>query len=185
MIEHPERKGKGSGKSLTDSSTFEPPGDDFTKPVEPHRLSKQREFIPEPDEHSKGGIVEDAWAEQRLQQTVNNYIDSEYELELTETGRPFFKSVRNGELLLPRQIIEDINKLFTRDYPEAALTYLRYLESKKEEGFEFPFLVEQRKDSEWTSQLDTSFRRLHRDRVNDDKLQYTSSNICKLLKQIS
>jgi len=190
---NPERKGQGSGKSKTDSSTFEPPGDDFTKPVEPHRLSKQREFVPEPDEHSKGGIVEDAWAEQRLQQTINNYIDSEYELELTETGRPFFKSVRNGEFLLPRQIIEDINKLFTRDYPEAALTYLRYLEGKKEEGFEFPFLVEQRKDSEWTSQLDTSFRRLHRDRVNDDKLQIPPATFLsylnkyhrdKLLKQL-
>ena len=94
MIETLKEKVKGSGKSKTDSSTFEPPGDDFTKPVEPHRLAKDREFIPEPDKHSKGGIVEDAWAEQRLQQTVNNYIDSEYELELTETGRPFFKSVR-------------------------------------------------------------------------------------------
>ncbi len=180
---HPERKGQGSGKNKTDSNTFEPPGDDFTKPVGRHRLSKQREFIPEPDEHSKGGIVEDAWAEQRLQQTVNNYIDSEYELELTETGRPFFKSVRNGELLLPRQIIEDINKLFTRDYPEAALTYLRYLESKKEEGFEFPFLVEQRRESEWTSQLDTSFRRLHRDRVNDDKLNIPPATFVSYLNK--
>ena len=180
---HQGIKGKGSGKNLTDGNVFEPPGDDFTEPVESHRLSKDREFIPEPDEHSKGGIVEDAWAEQRLQQTVNNYIDSEYELELTETGRPFFKSVRNGELLLPRQIIEDINKLFTRDYPEAALTYLRYLESKKEEGFEFPFLVEQRRDSDWTSQQDTSFRRLHRDRVNDDKLNIPPATFLSYLNK--
>ena len=180
---HPDRKGQGSGKNKTDSGTFEPPGDDFTKPLEPHRLSKDREFVPEPDEHSKGGIVESAWAEQRLQQTVNNYIDSEYELELTEIGRPFFKSVRNGELLLPRQIIEDINKLFTRDYPEAALTYLRYLESKKEEGFEFPFLVEQRRDSDWTSRQDTSFRRLHRDRVNDDKLNIPPATLVSYLNK--
>ena len=180
---HPDRKGHGSGKNKTDSGTFEPPGDDFTKPLEPHRLSKDREFVPEPDEHSKGGIVESAWAEQRLQQTVNNYIDSEYELELTEIGRPFFKSVRNGELLLPRQIIEDINKLFTRDYPEAALTYLRYLESKKEEGFEFPFLVEQRRDSDWTSRQDTSFRRLHRDRVNDDKLNIPPATLVSYLNK--
>ena len=180
---HPDRKGQGSGKNKSDSGTFEPPGDDFTKPLEPHRLAKDREFVPEPDEHSKGGIVEDAWAEQRLQQTVNNYIDSEYEMELTEIGRPFFKSVRNGELLLPRQIIEDINKLFTRDYAEAALTYLRYLESKKEEGFEFPFLVEQRRESEWTSQLDTSFRRLHRDRVNDDKLQIPPATFVSYLNK--
>ena len=180
---HPNRKGQGSGKSKTDSNTFEPPGDDFTKPLDKHRVAKHREFVPEPDEHSKGGIVEDAWAEQRLQQTVNNYIDSEYELGLTEIGRPFFTSVRNGEILLPRQIIEDINKLFTRDYPEAALTYLRYLESKKEEGFEFPFLVEQRRESEWTSQLDTSFRRLHRDRVNDDKLQIPPATFVSYLNK--
>ena len=180
---HQGVKGKGSGKNLTDGNVFEPPGDDFTEPVESHRLSKDREFVPEPDKHSKGGIVEDVWAEQRLQQTVNNYIDSEYELELTEIGRPFFKSVRNGELLLPRQIIEDINKLFTRDYAEAALTYLRYLESKKEEGFEFPFLVEQRRESEWTSQLDTSFRRLHRDRVNDDKLQIPPATFVSYLNK--
>jgi len=180
---HPERNGQGSGKNKTDSPTFEPPGDDFTKPLEKHRLAKDREFVPEPDEHSKGGIVESAWAEQRLQQTVNNYIDSEYEMGLTEIGRPFFTSVRNGEVLLPGQIIEDINKLFTRDYPEAALTYLRYLESKKEEGFEFPFLVEQREDSDWTSQQDTSFRRLHGDRVNDDKLQIPPATFLSYLNK--
>ena len=37
--------------------------------------------------------------------------------------------------------------------------------------------MEQRKDSDWTSQLDTSFRRLHRDRVNDDKLNIPNSQM--------
>lgn len=112
---HPERKGQGSGKNKTDSGTFEPPGDDFTKPVEPHRLAKDREFVPEPDKHSKGGIVEDSQYEQRLQQTINNYLGSEYEVVLPPTGGSgtFFTSVRNGELFLPSEIIKDIEKLFT------------------------------------------------------------------------
>ncbi len=53
--------------------------------------------------------------------------------------------------------------------------------------------MEQRKDSDWTSQLDTSFRRLHRDRVDDDKLQIPPATFVsylnkyhrdKLLKQL-
>ena len=39
---HPERDGQGSGKNKTDGNTFEPPGDDFTKPVESHRLSRKK-----------------------------------------------------------------------------------------------------------------------------------------------
>ena len=185
---HPERDGQGSGKNKTDSGTFEPPGDDFTKPVEPHRLAKDREFVPEPDKHSKGGIVEDSQYEQRLQQTINNYLGSEYEVELPPTGGSgtFFKSVRNGELFLPSEIIKDIEKLFTGDSSEAAVkywAYLKYLKSKKGEGLEFPFLVEQRGDSDWTSQQDTSFRRLHRDRVNDDKLQIPPATLVSYLNK--
>ena len=36
---HPEREGQGEGKSKTDSNTFEPPGDDFTKPLGKHRTA--------------------------------------------------------------------------------------------------------------------------------------------------
>ena len=79
--------------------------------------------------------------------------------------------------------MKDINKLFTRDYPEAALTYLRYLESKKEEGFEFRFLVEQRRHPDWTSRQDPSFRRLHRDRVNDDKLNIPPATLVSYLNK--
>ena len=52
----------------------------------------------------------------RIQQTVNNYLDSEYEIKVINyPGGNFatrFESNRNSEILNPRQIIKEIQKLF-------------------------------------------------------------------------
>ena len=51
----------------------------------------------------------------RLQQTINNYLDSEYEIYFR--GHPSkevmrFESNRTGEILTPLQILAEIEKLF-------------------------------------------------------------------------
>ena len=190
---HPEREGQGEGKSKSDSNTFEPPGDDFTKPLDKDRLARHREFVPEPSKHSKGGLVEEFDEEgykknkARLQQTINNYLDSEYEIIFTgkhwkEQGYSDnevmrFKSNRTGEILTPHQILSEIDNLFGGgeladanivDVDEV-LYYLKYLKYKKKTTPNISFQIDEDRTPHYPGSPD-SFRKIHRDRINDDKL---------------
>ena len=122
----------------------------------------------------------------RLQQTINNYLDSEYEIKLINYPggnlATRFESNRNGEMLNPRQIIKEIQKLFGGG-DDGALYYLKYLTYKREQGEDISFLVEQERDPTWTSRSATSFRRLHRDRVNDDNLTIPPATLVSYLNK--
>ena len=150
---HPEREGQGSGKSKTDSNTFEQPGDDFTKPLGKHRTARHREFVPEPSHHSKGGVVETDLSktaeklyvdgENRLQNAINQYMDGEYEIYVIDyPGGNFatrFKSYRTGEVLKPQQVIGEMNKLFGGGSTNGVLNYIKYLVYKKNQGEDVSF----------------------------------------------
>ena len=130
----------------------------------------------------------------RLQQTINNYLDSEYEIKLINyPGGNFatrFESYRNGEMLNPRQIIKEMQKLFGVG-DDGALYYLKYLTYKREQGEDVSFLVEDRTATLFASGFPTpdshvtphSFRRLHRDRVNDDKLSIPPATFVSYLNK--
>ena len=190
---HPERDGQGEGENKTDSGTFEQPGDDFTKPLEPHRLARDREFIPEPSKHSKGGVVETIdnfspeglKAEDRIQQTINNYLDSEYEVKLR--GYPNkeairFESKRSGEVLSPRLIIREIAKIFGSGKTHAIEQYLHYTVHLKMKGTveNVNFQIDEDRTPNYPGSPD-SFRSLHRDRVNDDKLDIPPATLVSYL----
>ena len=192
---HPEKDGQGSGKNKTDAGTFEPPGDDFTKPVEKHRLAKDREFVPEPDEHSKGGVVEtdlsntaeklDGNSDSRIQQTINKYLDSEYEVKLR--GYPSeevirFESKRTGEELTPSQIITEIKQFFGSVGSGGIMQYLQYIVYLRMKGDveNINFQIDEDRTPSYPGSPD-SFRSLHRDRVNDDKLQIPPATLVNYL----
>ena len=194
---HPERDGQGSGKNKTDAGTFEPPGDDFTKPVEKHRLAKDREFVPEPDEHSKGGVVEtdvsntaeklDGNSDSRLQQTINKYLDNEYEIKLI--GYPNkevirFESKRSGEVLSPRLIIREIKQIFGSGGTGGIMQYLQYMVYLRMKGEvdNVNFQIDEDRTPNYPGSPD-SFRSLHRDRVNDDKLEIPPATLVSYLEK--
>ena len=138
---------------------------------------------------NKIGVVENFNEEgykkdqERIQQTVNNYLDSEYEISVINyPGDNFatrFESKRNGEILKPRHIINEIEKLFGGGNYDGALYYLKYLTYKRDQGEDVSFLVEDRTPN-YPGSPD-SFRSLHRDRVNDDKLQIPPATLVNYL----
>ena len=131
----------------------------------------------------------------RLQQTINNYLDSEY--EITFIGNMYgnkevmrFKSNRTGEILTPHQILSEIDNLFgggeladDKAYPidvDEVLYYLKYLAYKKKTIPNISFQIDEDRTPNYPGSPD-SFRSLHRDRVNDDKLQIPPATLVNYL----
>ena len=136
----------------------------------------------------------------RLQQTINNYLDSEYEITFrgiqgmeqgySDNKVMRFKSNRTGEILTPHQILSEIDNLFgggeladDKAYPidvDEVLYYIKYLAYKKKTIPNISFQIDEDRTPNYPGSPD-SFRSVHRDRINDDKLQIPPATLVNYL----
>ena len=134
---------------------------------------------------NKIGVLENFDGDSRIQQTINKYLDSEYEVRLR--GYPDkevmrFESKRSGEILSPRLIIREINQIFGSAGSDGIKQYLQYMVylRLKGETNNINFQIDEDRTPNYPGSPD-SFRSLHRDRVNDDKLQIPPATLVNYL----